>query len=580
MADAHTNFAYSTVATAPSPASSGTSLVVAAGDGAKFPAVPFNATVWPVSTQPITTNAEIVRVTNIATDTLTITRAQESSSARVIVVGDQIAATITAKSLTDIENAIPTTFDPSSATHAAASKTPPVDADEIPLADSAASFALKKLTWANLKAAVKAYTDTLYPAGSGTSTGTNTGDQTSVSGNAGTATKLATARNIDGQSFDGSADITVIAPGTHAATGKTTPADADEFPIVDSAASNILKKLTGTNLKAYLKTYFDTLYPGGSGTSTGTNTGDQTITLSGDVSGSGTGAIATAIGSSKVTSAMIVDGTIVNADVSGTAAIAYSKLNLASSIVTGDIVDGTVANADLANMTAKTVKMRHTNSTGAPEDTTMANLWTDLSGQAGASVAMNSQKFTGLPAGSTAGDSLRYEQVIGTNVLAVANLVAGLAGQVLQGTGPTYAFPPGYELNYTQITSPANITDTSESTATALISPGAITFDGTAVIVEVFAVVQLDTGATGDTCTFSLFEGSTQITRMGSMRSTITTSNNIKTFYSRYRFTPSAASHTYKFTGFVSSTTGTPQLLAGAAGTNGHPPAFIRFTKV
>ena len=37
-------------------------------------------------------------------------------------------------------------------THAATSKTTPVDADEIPLADSAASFGLKKLTWANLKA--------------------------------------------------------------------------------------------------------------------------------------------------------------------------------------------------------------------------------------------------------------------------------------------------------------------------------------------------------------------------------------------------------------------------------------------
>lgn len=37
-------------------------------------------------------------------------------------------------------------------THAAASKATPVDADELPLADSAASFALKKLTWANLKA--------------------------------------------------------------------------------------------------------------------------------------------------------------------------------------------------------------------------------------------------------------------------------------------------------------------------------------------------------------------------------------------------------------------------------------------
>jgi hypothetical protein len=36
--------------------------------------------------------------------------------------------------------------------HAATSKTTPVDADELPLSDSAASFSLKKLTWANLKA--------------------------------------------------------------------------------------------------------------------------------------------------------------------------------------------------------------------------------------------------------------------------------------------------------------------------------------------------------------------------------------------------------------------------------------------
>ena len=103
--DAHKNFAYSTVATAPSPASSGTSLVVASGDGAKFPAVPFNATVWPANSQPTTANAEIVRVTGISTDTFTITRATESTSARSIGVGDQIAATITAKTVTDIETA-------------------------------------------------------------------------------------------------------------------------------------------------------------------------------------------------------------------------------------------------------------------------------------------------------------------------------------------------------------------------------------------------------------------------------------------------------------------------------------------
>lgn len=47
--------------------------------------------------------------------------------------------------------------------------------------------------------------------GSGTSSGTNTGDQTTVSGNAGTATALQTARTINGTSFDGTGNITVTA---------------------------------------------------------------------------------------------------------------------------------------------------------------------------------------------------------------------------------------------------------------------------------------------------------------------------------------------------------------------------------
>ncbi len=101
--DNHKNFAYSTVATAPSPATSGTSLVIQSGDGAIFPAVPFNAVIWPVSVSPSVANAEIVRVTGKSTDTLTIVRTQEGTSARTVVVGDQIAAAITVKTITDIE---------------------------------------------------------------------------------------------------------------------------------------------------------------------------------------------------------------------------------------------------------------------------------------------------------------------------------------------------------------------------------------------------------------------------------------------------------------------------------------------
>lgn len=104
--DLHKNFSYSAVATAPSPALSGTSLVVSAGEGALFPTPPFNATVWPSGVSPLASNAEIVRVTAISTDTFTITRAQEGSTAKSIASGYQIAATITAKTLTDVEGLV------------------------------------------------------------------------------------------------------------------------------------------------------------------------------------------------------------------------------------------------------------------------------------------------------------------------------------------------------------------------------------------------------------------------------------------------------------------------------------------
>jgi len=100
--DARSNFAYSTIATAPVTATAGTSLVVAAGHGTRFPAPPFNAVIWPASQNPLTTNAEIVRVTAVSTDTFTITRTTESSASRSVQVGDQIHAGVTSKWFNDI----------------------------------------------------------------------------------------------------------------------------------------------------------------------------------------------------------------------------------------------------------------------------------------------------------------------------------------------------------------------------------------------------------------------------------------------------------------------------------------------
>jgi len=66
------------------------------------------------------------------------------------------------------------------------------------------------------------------------------------------ATDAVTA--VDGNT--GAIDLAAI---LFAKTAKTTPADDDTVAITDSAASNVHKKVTWANLKATLKTYFDSL---------------------------------------------------------------------------------------------------------------------------------------------------------------------------------------------------------------------------------------------------------------------------------------------------------------------------------
>jgi len=59
------------------------------------------------------------------------------------------------------------------------------------------------------------------------------------------------------------ADVTdTINVGTsiNGSTAKVIPVDADTVGLIDSASSNVLSKLSWLNIKASLKTYFDTLY--------------------------------------------------------------------------------------------------------------------------------------------------------------------------------------------------------------------------------------------------------------------------------------------------------------------------------
>ena len=71
-------------------------------------------------------------------------------------------------------------------------------------------------------------------------TGTNTGDQVNITGNAGTATKLQTSRTINGIAFDGSADITLPTPASGIPyTGATQAVDLGAFNLTVMTVNGI-----------------------------------------------------------------------------------------------------------------------------------------------------------------------------------------------------------------------------------------------------------------------------------------------------------------------------------------------------
>ena len=163
--------------------------------------------------------------------------------------------------------------------------------------------------------------------------GTNTGDQTTITGNAGTATSLQNGRTIGmtgdvtytSPSFDGTANVTATSTVTAinntslaglatgilkntTGTGVPSIAVAGDFPILNqSTTGNAATVTTNANLTGPVTSVGNATSIGAAAitnlmianpavtTLSGTNTGDQTITLTGDVTGSGTGSFATTL---------------------------------------------------------------------------------------------------------------------------------------------------------------------------------------------------------------------------------------------------------------------------------------------
>ena len=78
---------------------SATSIALSSGDGAKFPA-PTGAEYFYATLIDTSNNLEIVKCTTRSTDTLTVTRAQEGTTARAYSAGDRIELRLTAAGIT------------------------------------------------------------------------------------------------------------------------------------------------------------------------------------------------------------------------------------------------------------------------------------------------------------------------------------------------------------------------------------------------------------------------------------------------------------------------------------------------
>lgn len=149
-----------------------------------------------------------------------------------------------------------------------------------------------------------------------------------------------------------------VGPLIAAATSKTTPVDGDSTIISDSEASGAQKKLTWANLKATLKTYFDSLYQAALGyTAENTSNKSNSYTLSSTTTYPNTKALVDGLAAERTYAEGLVVGLWDdrgNFDASVNAYPSSGGSGTAGAIVKGDIwtisVAGTLPNSKVVEL--------------------------------------------------------------------------------------------------------------------------------------------------------------------------------------------------------------------------------------
>lgn len=232
--------------------STDTSIVLTPGTGLLFPTLSAGD-YFPATIVKSDGSREIVRVTARSTDVLTVVRAQEGTIALSFNANDRIELRLTAGTLTDQSGPTPASIT------SAKTKSSPVDADLFGFTDSEDVFKLKKFSWANIKAALKApVLNFVYPVGSIYINGTSTNNPATILG-VGTWEEIGAGRVLVGQNtgdslFDtlgetgGSKDAIVV---EHSHVGNTSGSGAHSHSINDPGHSH-QQHTSGENSGSYV----------------------------------------------------------------------------------------------------------------------------------------------------------------------------------------------------------------------------------------------------------------------------------------------------------------------------------------
>jgi hypothetical protein len=329
--------------------SSGTTATVVSGSSLLGGTTISAGETFTVVIDPDTALEEIVDVTAVSTNTLTITRGVDGSSGQVHSAGAVVRHMAIGRDYREANTHIEATTG-HGATGAVVGTTN---------TQTLTNKTLTSPTITGTGAIAGTFTGNL----TGNVTGNVSGTSGSTTGNAATATALATGRTI---SLTG--DVTGTT-GSFDGTGNATMTAAIGTGVIVNADINASAAIDKTKISGTAVTLADT------GTVTGT---------------------------------MIASDTIVNADINTSAGIAYSKLSLGGSITSADLVDGTIVATDIADGTITAAKLvtdpyARANHTGTQTASTISDFNTavrtnrlDQMAAPTGSVSLNSQKVTSL----------------------------------------------------------------------------------------------------------------------------------------------------------------------------------------